>query len=346
VSANVARAPLVAAVKRHSLEDGPGIRTVVFLKGCPLRCTFCQNPETQDARAEIAFTAGRCLRCGRCAAACPRGAADPRRPERIDRTACDRCGRCAEVCPGGALRRIGQAVAPEALVERLLRDRPFWARSGGGVTFSGGECLLFPEYVGRAAALLAADGVHVAVQTAGVFDYPRCARHVWPHVRLAFFDVKLADPRLHRRHCGGGHGRILRNLRRLLAEPGLEVRPRVPLVPGVTDAPGNLEGIVRLLAEAGGRSLTLLPYNPLGLGAGERLGRRRPELPERLLTADEERAARDRVRSAIDALRGAGVPPKRDGGPGGGEAPPEAAAVRLQGSPAVFESSTAAVQGG
>ncbi len=297
------RPPLVAAIKRHSLEDGPGIRTAVFLKGCALRCSFCQNPETRDPRTEIGFSAASCLSCGRCALACPRGAASTSGPERIDRDLCDRCGRCAEACPTGSLHVVGRSYAPEELVAEILRDRPYWRHSGGGVTFSGGECLLYPRYLEDVLRLLAAEDVHVAVQTAGWFDYDRCARRVWPYVRLIQFDVKLADSRTHRIHCGRGNDRILANLRRLLAEPHIEVQPRVPLVPGVTDAPGNLEAIVALLLAAGAERLTLLPYNPLCVSAAARVGLPQPALPARFLTREEEQAAQDRIRSALAEAR-------------------------------------------
>ncbi len=295
--------PLVAAIKRHSLEDGPGIRTVVFLKGCAFRCSFCQNPETRDPRAEIGFSPASCIGCGRCVQACPRDAASTTAPERIDRDRCDRCARCAGACPSGSLHVIGRTHEPEALVAALLRDRPFWRHSGGGVTFSGGECLLYPRYLERVLRLLVAEGVHVTIQTGGGFDYDRCAARVWPYVRLVQFDVKLADPRAHRKHCGTDNGRILANLRRILAEPGLEVQPRVPLVPGVTDAPGNLEAIVELLVDAGADRITLLPYNPLCVRAGDRVGLPRPLHPERFLTWEEEGAARERVRRALGARR-------------------------------------------
>ncbi|TMQ20459.1 MAG: 4Fe-4S cluster-binding domain-containing protein [Deltaproteobacteria bacterium] len=131
-------APLVVDIKRHSLEDGPGIRSVVFFKGCSLRCCFCQNPETQAPYPEIVVAVDRCLRCGLCVAACPLGAVDLQRPGIVDRARCDRCAVCAEVCPNRTLRRIGVSYTPEALAEVLLRDRHFYAHSGGGITLSGG----------------------------------------------------------------------------------------------------------------------------------------------------------------------------------------------------------------
>lgn len=282
--------PLVASVKRHSLEDGPGIRTVVFFKGCPLRCSFCHNPETQARAPEIAFLEERCLRCGSCAAACPRGAASLDHAGRIIRARCDGCGACAAACPTGALRQVGRYLSPARLVELLLRDLPFYRHSHGGVTLSGGEPTLYPDYAAAVLPPLRDAGVHVALQTCGEFDYETFAASFLPHLDVVFYDVKLADRDLHRRHTGVANDLILSNLRRLVREGGVTVHARVPLVPGVTDAIENLRAIVALLRSAGANDVTLLPYNPLGVAAAPRLGRAPPPLSARFMRPHEERA--------------------------------------------------------
>ena len=139
--------PLVVDIKRHSLEDGPGIRTVVFFKGCPLNCIFCQSPETVDPEVEIAFSQRECIRCGSCAEICPEDAIDFELPERIRRDRCLRCGKCAHVCPGKGLRKIGSYYSVDTLAEILLRDHRYYYYSGGGITLSGGECTLYPDYL-------------------------------------------------------------------------------------------------------------------------------------------------------------------------------------------------------
>lgn len=295
------RLPLIVDVKRGSLEDGPGMRSVVFFKGCPLRCVFCHNPEAQDVMGEIAFSRRDCIECGQCQAVCPKGAIDLASPERIDRSRCDRCGACAEVCPGGGIRAVGSFHEPEALAELLLRDLPFYRHSGGGVTFSGGECTLYPGYLEAALQPLKRAGVHVILETCGYFDHESIERAVLPYVDLIFFDIKLADEAEHVRWTGRSNRLIFENLRRLLAEGRVEVLPRVPLIPGITATEANLSAIIRLLCGAGAKQVSFLPYNPLGLQMYRKLGREQPLLLERFMTPAEEEALRGTVRSLIAA---------------------------------------------
>ena len=257
--------PLVVDIKRDSLEDGPGIRTVVFFKGCPLRCTFCHSPETQDPKIEIAFSERKCLRCGRCADCCPQGAIDLSTTQRIDRTRCTRCGQCVGICPEKALRKIGQYYPVDSLVEILLRDLPFYRHSGGGVTLSGGECTLYPKYIESLLKNLKARQVHIVLETCGYFNFDVFSRRILPYIDLIYFDVKIADPGKHKKHTGKTNDKILDNLRRLLLEKRTVVHPRIPLIPDITATAENLTAIVGLLVEAGAEDVSLLPYNPMGI---------------------------------------------------------------------------------
>lgn len=280
--------PLVVEIKRHSLEDGPGIRSVVFFKGCSLRCSFCQNPEAQAPYLEIAVAPDRCLHCGLCVEVCPLGAVDPEQPGIIRRALCNRCGACADVCPTGALRRIGTAYTPEALAEVLLRDRHFYQHSGGGVTLSGGEATLFPGYLERLLRLLKAEGVHVVLETAGYFtDYETFRDKVLPYIDLVDFSPKLADAAAHRAVTGKSNRLVIDNLRRLAREPRVRVEASIPLVPGITATRENLAGLVDLLREAGIHTVRLLPYNPLGVHMAASLGRPTPAAPGSFTTPEE-----------------------------------------------------------
>lgn len=284
-----AQYPLLADVKRCSLDDGPGIRSVVFFKGCPLRCVFCHNPEAQECQVEIAFLARKCIACGRCAEVCPHGAIDLHSSQRILRNRCARCGTCSDACPTGALRPVGARCSPRALAELLLRDLPYYEHSGGGITLSGGEPTLFPDYVQSVLQLVKPVGVHVVLETCGHFHYETFSKKLLPYLDLIYYDIKIADPDAHQRHTGKTNRRILHNLCRLLMERKVEVQPRIPLVPGITATEENLTGITDLLYDAGAGSVHLLPYNPLGLEMFEAIGRPRQFLPNSFMSPDDLR---------------------------------------------------------
>jgi len=281
--------PLIVDIKRHSLEDGPGIRSVVFFKGCPLRCIFCHNPETQDPEVEIAFSVKECINCGRCADTCPQKAIDLELPGHIHRERCIRCGKCVSVCPGNGLRCIGSYYPAETITEILLRDFPFYRHSGGGVTLSGGEPTLYPDYLELLLKGLKAKGIHLVLETSGYFDYETFRQKILPYIDLIYYDIKIADPEVHRRYTGKSNHRILNNLNRLLQERGVEVHPRIPLIPGITATRENLQAIVDLLCDTGAENVSLLPYNPMGVEMAVSLGRSKSPLPERFMKQKEER---------------------------------------------------------
>lgn len=305
--------PLVVEIKRHSLEDGPGVRSVVFFKGCPLRCSFCQNPETQALHPELAVAPEHCLQCGLCVPACSAGALDPRRPGIVDRARCDACGACADVCPTRALRRIGVAYTPEALAEVLLRDRHFYRHTGGGITLSGGEPTLFPGYLEQLLRLIKAEGVHVVLETGGYFtDYEAFHDMVLPYVDLIDFSLKLADAAAHRAVTGKPNQLILDNLRRLAREPRVRVEASIPLVPGITATRDNLAGLVELLRDAGISCVRLLPYNPLGVHMAAALGRPPPAAPGSFMPADEYARSRRMFEDLVEHALARDAAPQTD----------------------------------
>lgn len=261
------RAPLIFDISMGRLEDGEGIRTVVFCKGCPLRCQWCHNPESHSFSHDFLWDKSKCLGCQGCVRACPKGLiAVDEAGLHLAGESCDACGSCAAACPGNALRLVGKRYSAEELLEVLLRDRCFYQVSGGGVTFSGGEPLAFPEYVGEVARRLQAESISVAVETSGYFDYDAFQETVLPYVDCVLYDLKLMDEEEHIRYTGVSNRRILDNFRRLAGQ-GVKLIPRTPLIPGITDRSGNLEEIRRFLAGLAKLSEhVLLPYN----GDGER----------------------------------------------------------------------------
>jgi len=248
--------PLVAAIQRFSLDDGPGIRSTVFLKGCALRCAWCHNPELQDARPRVSYVADRCIGCRACVAAC-RDA-----PKAVGREGvCSGCGRCARVCPTGALLTIGSSLDHSRLAAILLEDLAFYRASGGGVTFSGGEPALFSSYCADTARILKAHSVHVALQTAGMFPWEEFAGTMLPLLDLVYFDLKGVCPSDHQRLTGRRREPIVENFRRLAAGPALLVATTV-LVPGVNDDPGTIAALRDFVRDCGVTQFVTRPYVP------------------------------------------------------------------------------------
>jgi pyruvate formate lyase activating enzyme len=294
--------PLIIDIKRYAFEDGPGIRSVVFFKGCPLRCVFCHNPEAHKPGPEIAFARHKCLNCGACVQACPKGALDMESPQRIHRHKCDGCGKCVEACPGDGLRLVGKRYEVEDLTEILLRDIQYYRHSSGGVTISGGECAMFPDYLEALLKRLKTAGIHVIMETSGYFNYETFRRRIYPYLDLIYFDVKLASNEAHEKFCGRPNTIILRNLRRIIEDGRVELIPRVPLVPGIAATEANLSAIATLLRSLGAKEMRLLPYNPLGLAKYATLGRPTPDLPMKVMTEEEEERAYEVIEGAKCAI--------------------------------------------
>jgi len=280
-------APRIFELKHNALDDGPGIRSVVFFKGCPLACAWCHNPEGMRAEVELAFDAEKCVACDSCLEICAEQALDRALSGYIDRERCTLCFDCVAECPSGALAQVGDDVDVEAVVAAVLANKVFFDNSGGGVTLSGGEPTLHMETAAAIAQRLHAEGVHVLLETCGQFRLERFEQLLYPHLDLIYFDLKLVDAVAHRRHCGVDNQTILDNFTALHERAragGVELLPRVPLVPGLTATDANLAEIAALLARCGAERVALLAYNPLW---GEKLGRLgRPGVPADIETAD------------------------------------------------------------
>ncbi len=246
-------------IKRFAVHDGPGIRTTVFFKGCPLRCAWCHNPEGIAREPELSFTRQKCALCGACVAACPQGAHRiDAAGHTIDRSRCTRCGKCVEACYPRALTLYGRAVTVEELLTEVLADRAFYDESGGGVTASGGEPLLQSDFCAALFAACRAEGVHTALDTCGAVPWEAFAR-VLPHTSLVLYDLKHTDSAAHRRWTGLGNERTLENLL-AVGRSGVPVEVRVPCVPTVNDEMiGDMARFLTRVATLTG--VRLLPYH-------------------------------------------------------------------------------------
>ena len=208
------KASLYFDIKRNTLDDGPGIRSVVFFKGCPLSCTWCQNPESINTGYELSYDAEKCISCHDCADACPEQAIDLSSPDKIIRDKCTQCFKCVDVCPSGALERCGNDIDMDHLVEKVLEDEAFFEASGGGVTVSGGEALMQMDSVGELFSRLKQRNVHTLIQTAGLFNYKVFENLVLPYTDTIYFDLKLMDSDAHKQYCGVPNHSIHENFRR------------------------------------------------------------------------------------------------------------------------------------
>ena len=279
--------PLILSMQHFCLHDGPGIRSLVFFKGCPLRCLWCQNIESWKAETEIDFKAHLCINCGRCVEKCPEHAF----PEVGKRNAerCRYCFTCTDNCPSGAMKRFGVSRSVEELVEELRPEFSLFRTSGGGVTFTGGEPTLYPDFTGRLAKSLRAEGIDVALETCGLFNLERL-RPLLQEMQLVLFDIKVFDEAQHRRLCGAENTVIKKNLKSLVEgwkrKEGPLIWPRLPIVPGMTDGHDNIKGWAGFLRGLGLSFLTIVPYHPMGVNKRRWLGL--PASPELRVPMDAE----------------------------------------------------------
>lgn len=267
--------PLILEIKGNSLDDGPGIRSVVFFKGCPLSCIWCHNPESKLARREIGFDEDTCIACGTCMEICSEKALSGSNRFFIDRNICTLCYDCVEACPSGALSRVGVPMDIDTILAIVLKDKPFFETSGGGVTLSGGEPTLFPDFTAELLAALKQAGIHTLVETCGHFDPAVFEKSLLPYIDIIYFDIKLINPIEHARFCGISNERILYNFRllnKIQHTGGFTVLPRTPLIPGITDTTANLSDIAQFLDDCGSKAIQLLPYHPLWQKKNRKIG--------------------------------------------------------------------------
>ena len=264
---------LIFDIKRYCINDGPGIRLTIFLKGCPLACRWCHNPESISPQVQKLFTVAKCIRCNACVWACPEKACiltDQGIVTDTDR--CTLCGKCAEVCPTRATEMSGQLRSTTELMVEIEKEIPFFDKSGGGVTFSGGEPLLSPDFLVEILDACGQRHIHRAVDTSGYVDIEDLLR-IDERTDLFLYDLKLMDPTRHLQQTGVDNEKILANLT-ALAEIGATIQVRIPLVKGVNDDDANIRATAEFVAGLAGekKPVSLLPYHAIAAGKHQKLG--------------------------------------------------------------------------
>lgn len=260
-------------IQRFSLHDGPGIRTTVFFKGCPLGCVWCHNPESKEQKSEISFQSKKCIRCGYCVSACPHMCHALVDNKHIyNRTNCTRCGLCTQKCYAGALEMIGYSITADELVIQAAADRAFYEKSGGGLTLSGGEPMVQPEFTLEIVQKAKEAGLHVCVETCGFCGTEDMLR-IAPFIDFLLFDYKITDSAQHQKYTGVTNELILQNLR-ALDDLGKKIILRCPMVPGINLNDGHIEGIITLVKNLKNVvEIDLEPYHPLGISKCEQIGK-------------------------------------------------------------------------
>lgn len=260
---------IVFNIQKLSIHDGPGIRTTVFLKGCPLRCLWCANPESQRREPEIACFPARCIGCGYCREICPQKAV--KNDLSIVRELCTRCLKCAEECFFDGKKVIGKSYTAEEIFREIRKDKVFYKKSGGGVTFSGGEPLMQQEFLMECLRMCRKEGIHTAIETTGMAQEENLLQAA-SLLDLIYFDLKHMDDELHKKLTGVSNRQILKNFRRLTAVHR-NVTVRIPVIPGCNDEEENIRKTAAFAAECGAAGLELLPYHRLGEGKYDQIGR-------------------------------------------------------------------------
>jgi len=259
-------------IQRFSLHDGPGIRTTVFLKGCPLSCIWCQNPEGISREPQLIRHQHKCIACYSCFEECPQGAVKKglNGPE-VDLNRCRSCFHCTEICPAEAVEKAGKAVTAEELLAEVLKDLLVYEESGGGVTFSGGEPFMQPAFLLEVLQLLRQAGVHSAIETCGYTAWPNLEQAA-ALTDLFLYDLKLIDDAKHRQYTAVSGKTILLNLKKLISL-NVEIQVRMPIIKGINDDTESLEKAAAYLLEAGIDQIELLPYHNFGEAKYEKIGR-------------------------------------------------------------------------
>lgn len=261
---------LIFNIQRFSVHDGPGIRTTVFMKGCPLNCHWCANPESKNTHIEIMTNDTKCTLCGVCASVCPENAIAIKTKRYINRKTCTLCLNCINNCPNSAITKVGQYLSVEEVVSEILKDELFYSNSGGGMTVSGGEPLLQWQFVYHLLNQCQQKGIHTALDTCG-YSSSEALINVLECTDLVLFDIKHIDPEQHKSGTDKSNKKIIANLH--LAANKRRTWIRVPVIPGYNDSVENIESLAKLAKETKVEKVSLLPYHMLGINKYAQLGR-------------------------------------------------------------------------
>lgn len=257
-------------IQKYSIHDGPGIRTTVFLKGCPLDCWWCHNPESQKVESQLMFLPNKCIACRDCEKVCPTGAISfSNKSFDYNESKCELCEKCAEVCPSEALEFAGEKQNQEDVIREIEKDKVFYEESGGGVTFSGGEPLVQIDFLDNLLTLAKKKGLHTTIDTCGYAPWENIER-IKDNVDLFLYDIKHMDNEKHKKYTGVSNELILDNLRKLAGE-GKRIWVRIPIIPGINDDALNIEKMCEFILALNLRDVFILPYHNIAIDKYNRL---------------------------------------------------------------------------
>lgn len=259
-------------IQKFSLNDGPGIRTVVFFKGCPLKCRWCSNPESQSSKIQILWDSEKCLQCQKCLSTCPANAVSYADENiHINNSLCNACLSCVKYCPGHALKQEGEEKTVEQILNVCLQDMDFYKESHGGVTLSGGEAMMQHKFAIELLKELKAHHIHTSIETTG-YAKPEIFCSVIEHLDLLLFDMKHWDKKMHMEGTGVSNTLIIQNMKYAISS-GKKVLPRIPVIPNFNNHPKDAIGFIRLLKEVGANEAQLLPFHQFGEKKYDMLGK-------------------------------------------------------------------------